>query len=705
MPTLSIQWSVGADNFTATADAAGNITGAGAGKVYTTEGRFEFRPNKVPPKGTQATLSYTSAQKRSGRVFDGEVSGGNYSRDFGLISPMLRGSFESKYHFQVTRPPSQVTLQAAGKESKFVEQWYAQNERRAVQATDVPPSSGNTGTLAGVTGTIDYTTGIVLAGYPQASAGLTVPIDTWGTEVRRIPPASFGGSWTNQNVDVYLGVQWVSATASLIADALADATYLLESDTTTSSAPSMTFDEFEIDLVAGGRHTLMPNSVSFTWGGKTYFDKQGVLYTDLNITTGIGVEAGTVDYSTGVAKVTAWAATNFDYAAPVMLGLQGLTTTGVHPIGTLTARTQAAPIRSGAFQLLATTTAGVELVATADSQGVITSTPAGVTGAIDYETGVFVVKFASLVNSDSLRYNATAYTFLPLSKDIIGLDTVRLPVDGRVPIFEPGRSVVVHHTDKDAVGNTLTAGQVFNAGRERLSSAVIADSSTPVKYLPGSMYSVDLDAGTLTILAGVSTTGLTAPFFLEHRIEDMVLVSDATIDGTLQFTRAISHDYPANESYVSSALEIGNLQARVYNIFEQETWLEHWLDTLEGDAPLAQFNNAAYPAVATNQGAIKQRWALIFTSSSAFKIVGEQVGQVGTGDINTNVAPVNPLFNAPYFTLDHRAFGSGWPVGAVLRFNTDGADFPFSVVRTVLQSAESSTTGGFEIEGRVSINQ
>jgi NAD(P)-dependent dehydrogenase (short-subunit alcohol dehydrogenase family) len=68
-------------------------------------------------------------------------------------------------------------------------------------------------------------------------------------------------------------------------------------------------------------------------------------------------------------------------------------------------------------------------------------------------------------------------------------------------------------------------------------------------------YTEDWEAGTVTFTNG---TGYSQPVRVEHRIEDMVVVADVQIDGSLQFTRQLTHDFPADESYVSSALAVGD---------------------------------------------------------------------------------------------------------------------------------------------------
>ncbi|WP_410925238.1 hypothetical protein, partial [Pseudomonas aeruginosa] len=50
--------------------------------------------------------------------------------------------------------------------------------------------------------------------------------------------------------------------------------------------------------------------------------------------------------------------------------------------------------------------------------------------------------------ASSLRYSAVAYSYLPLDAALLGIDPVRLPSDGRVPIFRPGGFAVVGHTGR-----------------------------------------------------------------------------------------------------------------------------------------------------------------------------------------------------------------------------------------------------------------
>jgi hypothetical protein len=169
------------------------------------------------------------------------------------------------------------------------------------------------------------------------------------------------------------------------------------------------------------------------------------------------------------------------------------------------------------------------------------------------------------------------------------------------------------------------------------------------------------------------------------------------ISGLLSFTRQLTHDFPTG-SYVSSALVAGDLRARVPVFFDQATWNgTTWQDSLSGSAATGTYNDALYPLEVTNKGATTERWAIQFTSSSAFNIIGEHVGVIGTGSINADCSPMNPATSTPYFTIRSAGWGLGWAAGNVLRFNTTGAIFPVWLIRTIQQGPETVTNDSFTV--------
>ena len=455
-----------------------------------------------------------------------------------------------------------------------------------------------------------------------------------------------------------------------------------------------------IDLCPYTQDWVLPGSIQFSLYGHTYRDIDGVLYKD-STDSAVGSIAGSVDYLGGVAQVTDWVVGTGGFV------LQSLWTIRSQQWHTsrIYFRTAEAPLKSGGITLSIVDATGAQLVVTSTAQGRFEGPHTS--GYIDYQTGVGEILFgdhvlaASLTDAqkgewwysgadiqadgtiwrpwsiipETLRYNGVSYSYLPLDADVLGLNPVRLPADGRVPIYRAGGMAVVGHTG--SVGPvTVSTGQTIDCARPRLSRIRVLGNDGNVI---NAGYTTDLDAGTVTFS---DVTGYSQPLTIQHRIEDLVKLSDVQIDGTLATVQPLTHDFPAGSS-VSSALVMGDLYARVSKTFDQKTWGNTWSDALIGDTSSASFNSIDYPVAVTNLGAVTERWALVFTSTSTYNVIGEHLGQIATGNINEVCAPNNPAASAPYFSIDPLGWGTGWAAGNVLRLNTVGTPYPVDVIRTV----------------------
>ena len=107
-----------------------------------------------------------------------------------------------------------------------------------------------------------------------------------------------------------------------------------------------------------------------------------------------------------------------------------------------------------------------------------------------------------------------------------------------------------------------------------------------------------------------------------------------------------------------------------------------------------------YPIQVLNRDVITQRWALIFTSSTNFNIVSEELGIIGTGSISTGASVNNPATGQPYFVVSASGFGSGWSTGNVIRFNTVAAGGPVWVGRTVRSGPASEIDDRIRLQAR-----
>jgi hypothetical protein len=472
---------------------------------------------------------------------------------------------------------------------------------------------------------------------------------------------------------------------------------------------------------------MVPNyalkGVGFALGSSRYQQlTDGTLNKDASPTTGGGSPAGSVFGALGTVMISAWTAGTSSTITD-WRGLITPPTVGVAaPFSAFSTnfRTAASPIRPSSLSVLGTMQDGTTFNVTAGADGKINGTR--VKGRIDYQFGLVELFFVNpsgdeglstdlsflgisgltsmpvdLVMLSTLRYNAVSFSYLPLDAALLGIDPVRLPNDGRVPIFRAGGFAVIGHK-KTTTPATVSNGQTINLARTRLSRVrVLGDDNAVIN----TGYSANLEAGLVTFS---SVTGYVQPVRIEDRIEDMRLVKDVQINGAVTFSNSTSHDYPMG-SYVSSALMLGDLKARTSLVFDQATWDGvSYSDVLDGSTSLASFNDIDYPITTTNAGALTERWALRFTSSTAFQIIGEHLGVISSGDINSLTAPINPRTGEPYFTIPEAGWGTGWSVGNVLRINTVGAQAPVYAVRTVQQGPEAGSDYTFSILARGNVD-
>ncbi len=436
---------------------------------------------------------------------------------------------------------------------------------------------------------------------------------------------------------------------------------------------------------------MVEGSLLFTAFGKQYIDRSGFIYTDVNRLTGSGFLAGTVNYETGEISLDQYplgVAANFSVVA-------GLGKRGSYTSDRAFFRTAGSPLRPASTYIQVTAVNGELLSATVDQNGYVTG--AAIKGTVEQSVGVVSLEFGAMetllgvptwvprdVMPETVRYSTVVLSNLPLNSNILGLEPVRLPSDGKVPIYRAADVGCIHHTDSLALG-IPTPGSTHSMGRTGLSMLWLQDSVGA--KIPLSLYVPNLDAGTLTIAADAVFTGFTAPFVAKHRIEEMFLITDVQINGQLSLAAPLLRTYPMG-SFVSSALLFGDLFARVTNVFDQNTWGGIWSNVLIGDQATAQFNDVDYPIEVLNDACTTERWRLNFTSPTAYQFIGEQLGVVATGSTAADFQPINLLTGKAYLTIRKNAFGAGgWAAGNQVRFNTVGATPPFWLARTVLPGA------------------
>ncbi|HOW75588.1 MAG TPA: hypothetical protein PK959_06610 [Candidatus Competibacteraceae bacterium] len=716
--TVVVEWTVGVTTYTLDDDPAadGNLTGTGGvGFIRYATGEWWVRPTTVPPVATEFTIDYDY--------------GTPTEETFAHPTRELDGSLL-------------LTLNADPREHSVEVEWnLLVEDYEAAYSTEIefiPPNGrsfdpikivrdNGAGALiisGGTNGTVNYVAGTV-QWMPDVTVSIPKPLYSkhlLGSEV----VAAGGGSSVTVNTyrTLFDGYEYIPAGAQYPSDesGYVKVRYRVVGGDS-SASETVTLSQLELDVTKGYGETLVAGSTRFVLGGSTYVDIGGQLYRDPSPLTGAGTLSGTLDRSTGRARITAWTAGGANSVT-----LQALTTVlDGQPVEEVIFRAPINPLRAGTLQLRYQLLTGTTKTKTVDDSGLLSDSDCTI--RVDYPLGIVRARFGLWkVDSeltpeekleswydadarvtiggvlkiwkplpalaDSIIYNAVAQTFLPPDSNLLGINAARLPVDGRALIFNTGRLVLVHHTDS-ITEQSLSPTQVIDCQRLRLYRAVIEDSLGA--RLAASQYTVDRAAGTVTMSQTLNLTGYTAPYTIQHTIADLVRLVAVDINGTLTLNKALSHAYPADDSRVSSLLYIGTLQARVSNLFAQATWTSVWQDTVIGTPPLCQYNDVQYPLVITNEGAYPDRFLVQFTSSTDFRVIGQNLGIIGIGNINQNCSPINSLTSQPYFTIDYRGWGSGWATGNCLRFNLIGACYPVDLIRATQPSEPTGTDDSIEL--------
>ncbi len=465
------------------------------------------------------------------------------------------------------------------------------------------------------------------------------------------------------------------------------------------------------DLLPDWEDPIVPGSLILDWNGATIVDRDGVLFRNVSTQTNAGTAIGTVDYASGVATIS-----SYEAAAGTRIERLGCLTTKTGFTTTQAFwRTPGAPLRPASLQISAVRADTAQIVtATADLNGVIKGEV--IHGSVDAQTGIVRVAFTRDPEDSSgasdvpvigslIRYNAVLQSNLPMDADLLGLDPVRLPADGRVPIFREGDVVVIHHSQETVVASPRP-GETLPLGRDALAAIDVRDARGVA--LAAAQFTADRERGTVTwanplLLQGEDGSALTLPLTITDRREHMTQVTEVQITGTLSIGSPLPWALPAERAYVSSAIRWGDLQARLYRWFTQKSWntsAPNWTDRAEGEVTTANYNQLSYPPLITNRGAIGGRWALVFTSPTAFNVVEERLGVVSTGTTSQDCAPINPETKAPWFTIRWQGWGAGWAAGNAVRFNTDPCLGPLWVVRTCTGGRGAVQEDAFTIQIR-----
>lgn len=603
-------------------------------------------------------------------------------------------------------------------------------------------------------GTIDYATG-ALSFNPDSETVFAVADLEW---------VKTGGSsnqvtWLTEEVTsifsrVYKGIKYIPS-ASLYEGGDILCKYY-SSDGVTSKEYTRTIapifplkiDKTDIEVV--------PKSLSVKMGTTQLIDGgDGKLYSHVDGVAGAKVEVGSIDYVDKSFKITSDA---IDISSATISFCSG--TGAIEPVQSMVFRTPGSPVRPGSVFIKGTTGDGDVIEGTSDFNGDISGE--GIIGTVNFNTGLCQVIFGEwvvddaaaqasdwyksevnddagnvwkpfVVHASSMLINCVITSYLPLDAELLGLDPVRLPMDGKVPIFRDGYIIVVHNSTQEYMPYPLGTGTELPADTADISvgrtnvdlieaytvptAKQISDGTQTVPMLieETGNWTHDLVAGTIKFLSGyvypMDADSTKNQIIALSRIEDMCLASDVQVTGHIAITSPLVHSYTSGDTMVSSVLPSADLQSRAYNEFEQNAWAYEWLDEVDGSPPLASYNFVDYPITVINQPSIKERWLILFQTSTTVQIIGENFGvlaenvSIGTGNAivggNDCIAIENRQFPGEYyFVIRCDGFGAGWQSGNCIRFNQDAANFPLWFVRTTLQAPPTEPIDHYTIQIR-----
>lgn len=689
--SIALSWNDGTAK-TATCDATGAITGNWTGTFdqATNQIRINTGANFNHPAGAlDVTVSYNKGEKKN-KQFPSPLRGadGKITLDLG-DTPIKPNTFKMKWNLLIENYDSPITTETVTVPNRnWVDPYQYVRDNGSGKLVDVKGKEYGTIDYNARTLTFNPDTTVLIPkskyknvalGSESINNGATITIKT----KRRV---------------LFDEYEYIPAGASMPIDesGLVEV-WFYDTSATSAVTENLKSNTIEIDLLANYSEVIAPKSTLFAWGAKTYFERNGRLYTDLNVKNGNANLAGTLDKETGKATLTSWQWTNGN--APDIKSL-ATSITG-NPIDAVTFRTQKAPINQGMI-VRAVSLDGALLTAVANANGEFNAN--NIIGKVDTQFGVVDLKFGSTVVASgnesqpwysadavdadgnifkprhvfasTIQYTAFAVSYLPINSDIVKIDTVRLPQDGRVPIFRAGDSILISNIKTDALGSAFQSGQTVNLSRKDIDRICLKDADN--KPINAQMWTYDLDEGTVTFATPLDLSTYKMPITAQHTREERNRVLSLDIDGTIKLLQPTKRAYDIADTYVSSLLIGGNLQVRHSIPFTQRSWDGIYRDEPNGQQTLTKLNLTDYPMLLTDLGAISQRWVIKYKTSDQFELYGERLGFVGTFDMLTDLAPINPWTKVPYFVIPKEAFGNKapWESQNIIAFETWGTLMP-----------------------------
>ncbi len=683
--SLSVTWPSNGVTKTAVDNSVGTLSGDATGHVTLGTGALLVMPavGAYPDAGSLFTVHYNRRTS-----YSGVLSGSPVGRQYTLQLP------SGEYPIEPGQVAISTTLQAS--DGSSAGPWTL---TETLAWTD-----DGAGGLVGEglsASAVDYANGTI-----TLTVAASVTRNRWNAE--------FGPGYYIQTFGP--GPRYLAVTALSFSYRLQK-----QGDSPVEVTETIAVPDLAIDLTPTTTDAVVPSSARFLLGGAVHVERGGRIYRDVSPTTGLGTAVGSYNHATGVATLTDWHG-----LTSMTLEVQALATLReAYSTVQLFGRVPGAPVHPGSFQIRATQLDGTAISATVDEAGDFET--GDMVGHLDAQTGIYSVRFgervldsaltvdqkaepwydASLIDGDgkvlvpnpvwptSLLYNATVYTYTPVDSSLIGINTARLPSDGRVQIIQPGDSGILHHTASVTMPNPLSAGQQVDLGRYPLDLVVLVDATGA--QVPTTKWSAALGTGIVTMANPLDLSAYVQPLTAYHTIREMVKIQDVDIAGNVKLPINLVKTFPVG-SYLSTLLTAGDRYARYADL----RVIQSWQGSFASDGALAAvaYNDVDFPLIVTNEGTIEEDWAVVVESgNSTVKVIGDRVGQIASGlSMSALIAPTSALTGLRYFAIPAAGWGGGFTYGMALRFRTVAASYPVWEVRCTQLHQWTGAGDAFEFQ-------
>lgn len=240
-----------------------------------------------------------------------------------------------------------------------------------------------------------------------------------------------------------------------------------------------------------------------------------------------------------------------------------------------------------------------------------------------------------------------------------GICLLRIPEGDARLMFFPGT-----YTDTQA---SISPARLYGAGYLS-AGASSGDEEIDVLFEDGT--DTGIQALDVIMIARMSVSGDTATI-QQFEMATVESVAGAGDTKTLTLSAPLASGFDASQSTdADDYLTAYTIVSAVY-FFPPEIQAGYSGFTVTSTG--GTYNHTANPIQFDGRSAIYQQWTLTFTSATAFNLVGDTLGAVGSGNITSNLAPVNPDFSQPYFTLQSSGWNGAFTAGNTVTFLTTPA--------------------------------